>query len=1488
MIQTKLLMQRLAYASWLLAAGLALGWAGGAAAQTLTARFAAMPEWHDGSEFAFELHFSEEIEMSFVNLRDEVLEVTGGTVQSARRLTASSNLGWEIAIEPDSEVDVSISLPPTADCTAVSAVCTADGRALSSELAVLVPGLPLAPTNVVATLVNGVLSVTWEQTGTNQEQNTYRVRYREEGTAHWEGDPSAQDDYAALVADVRSWYITNRDVNQDVDAAERWLRVLIALGAETHETLELMTSAEAREWASNLEQQQAKDRFARVADALSALERLHALQDEYADLIDMVRDYYDINKDGPGQGENWLRVLIAFGVESSDILTPYTVAEAEESLKIWSGWQPVLDALKEFQALTQDDNQEDADNNAITYAEGAGTTVPYEADGLNSDAIYEVQVRSAKSKLVSEWVPEPPASTVAAEAETTMSADEELESSTQQAVQADLVLSVNPASVREDAGETDVEVTVEVADGTALTTDTYVLLDVSHEGLNSRFYIRLTLLRIPAGEKSATATITLIPINDDVVDENLSIEIRGNAGLKTVESATIVLVDDDKESKNINLSADITELNRFDGATEITVTATLDGKVLNETTSFVLTIGDHPNLTDDPNADTDGDGNIDDADATRDNREAQRDLDYTARLARLTIPRNSVSGTATITITPQSRLPGTIRVASPDFDADADAPGIQIEDDGLTLSPVDIKIKKEVIATADAITLSQERIREDASETTVELKVALTEALVEDATVSLAVLSDGAILPSGEAVKETPLRDVHYTLAFGPTLTIPAGATEGMTTFTITPMNDTDVVQRGAIYIQVTVGDLSATKTIVLVDDDAKSMNIALTAEPATISEGAGATEIVVTGTLDGKVFDNNVVLILTIDEDINGEVNDADEAATRDIDYSAAMRRLTIPAGLVSGTTTITITPFDDQRAEADEIIRVAVPYPNNQITVRYDDGDNIPLTISPADIILQDTGEGGVPSFAADIAIDAQPYVVGRAIADWVLPEASGGDGELTYSVSSLPAGLEFDAATRTLGGTPTEATDGAVTVIYIATDSGNDTATLTFAITVAGEGTVPVFAEDASINAQTYTVGAAIVDWVLPEASGGDGELTYSVSSLPAGLEFDAATRTLGGTPTEATDGAVTVAYTATDDNSATTTLTFTIAVNPAPSVAAVGLAAVPAVIREDAAATEVSLTFSLEAAAAVDESVRFAIVAPSEGTAAVRDVDYTATLEVFITIPAGATEGMTTLTLTPIDDDEEEGLKALGVRATLLSTGEALSTDIEIRDDETPSTSIALSAEPRTLTESDPLTTVTITATLDGKALAEDATVHLAIDNESTATRDLDYAALFTPMIEIPAGSTTGTVGFYVDPVADNLEEGDEIIRLVGTIDELEGSEVEIAISDPGAAAKAAMQTRPKAFSLADNFPNPFNPATTIQYALPTAADVELTVYNVLGQPVRTLVAEHQSAGHYAVEWDATNDSGQSLSSGLYFYRLQAGGKFREIKKMLLLR
>jgi hypothetical protein len=95
------------------------------------------------------------------------------------------------------------------------------------------------------------------------------------------------------------------------------------------------------------------------------------------------------------------------------------------------------------------------------------------------------------------------------------------------------------------------------------------------------------------------------------------------------------------------------------------------------------------------------------------------------------------------------------------------------------------------------------------------------------------------------------------------------------------------------------------------------------------------------------------------------------------------------------------------------------------------------------------------------------------------------------------------------------------------------------------------------------------------------------------------------------------------------------------------------------------------------------------------------------------------------------------------------------------------------------------------------------------------------------------------------------------------------------------------TIPKVFALSQNYPNPFNPETRIQYQLPGQQHVTLTIYNMLGQAVATLVDEVKDAGEYTVTWSGRNGSGAAVSSGVYFYRIQAG-PFSDIHKMVFLK
>jgi hypothetical protein len=101
-------------------------------------------------------------------------------------------------------------------------------------------------------------------------------------------------------------------------------------------------------------------------------------------------------------------------------------------------------------------------------------------------------------------------------------------------------------------------------------------------------------------------------------------------------------------------------------------------------------------------------------------------------------------------------------------------------------------------------------------------------------------------------------------------------------------------------------------------------------------------------------------------------------------------------------------------------------------------------------------------------------------------------------------------------------------------------------------------------------------------------------------------------------------------------------------------------------------------------------------------------------------------------------------------------------------------------------------------------------------------------------------------------------------------------------------RAAVERMPATYELSQNFPNPFNPSTTIRYGLPKEERVILTIYNALGEEVLTLVDdEAQKAGYHVAIWDGRNHAGQIVASGVYIYKLRVGS-FTSIKKMALIR
>ena len=131
------------------------------------------------------------------------------------------------------------------------------------------------------------------------------------------------------------------------------------------------------------------------------------------------------------------------------------------------------------------------------------------------------------------------------------------------------------------------------------------------------------------------------------------------------------------------------------------------------------------------------------------------------------------------------------------------------------------------------------------------------------------------------------------------------------------------------------------------------------------------------------------------------------------------------------------------------------------------------------------------------------------------------------------------------------------------------------------------------------------------------------------------------------------------------------------------------------------------------------------------------------------------------------------------------------------------------------------------------------------------------------------------------------EGDTLVDM--SEDEYVGSAPDMGAFEYGALGGVDddFSDVPNEFTLLQNYPNPFNPVTTLRYDLPENSHVNIMIYDIMGREVRSLVNNQQNAGFKSVLWDATNESGQPVSAGIYFYRISAGD-FHSVKKMILLK
>ena len=156
----------------------------------------------------------------------------------------------------------------------------------------------------------------------------------------------------------------------------------------------------------------------------------------------------------------------------------------------------------------------------------------------------------------------------------------------------------------------------------------------------------------------------------------------------------------------------------------------------------------------------------------------------------------------------------------------------------------------------------------------------------------------------------------------------------------------------------------------------------------------------------------------------------------------------------------------------------------------------------------------------------------------------------------------------------------------------------------------------------------------------------------------------------------------------------------------------------------------------------------------------------------------------------------------------------------------------------------------------QSLDADFTDYESVNTIDTAYTDMEYELNQTYFYRIAAVDHAGNVGDYSETV--------EAAVLSIDVDQI-----------------------PEVFALHQNYPNLFNPTTQISYDLPEDALVNVTIYDIMGRSIRSLLNGSQTAGYRSIIWDATNNLGEPVSAGMYVYTIQTG-EFRQTKKMVLLK
>ncbi len=181
---------------------------------------------------------------------------------------------------------------------------------------------------------------------------------------------------------------------------------------------------------------------------------------------------------------------------------------------------------------------------------------------------------------------------------------------------------------------------------------------------------------------------------------------------------------------------------------------------------------------------------------------------------------------------------------------------------------------------------------------------------------------------------------------------------------------------------------------------------------------------------------------------------------------------------------------------------------------------------------------------------------------------------------------------------------------------------------------------------------------------------------------------------------------------------------------------------------------------------------------------------------------------------------------------------------------------------------------------GDAVAGDSVYSLQVTYEATATIGQEFK------FGLRGGDNES--GYGLNHIENIDVANPTVVSYWGSINPLFYDAWDFDTNTPILSVDEVVSATPRRFTLGDNFPNPFNPVTTVEFSIPIGAEVTLSIYNLLGQKIATVHNGYAKPGNYRATWNGMDMHGRPVSSGVYLYELDAGSYFHQVKKMTLLK